>query len=172
MCLKELNPSFKVTGLTSPKNYELVKQLPYFDEVFTYDDIQSSQNKNKSLYFDALGWDSVTRGVFNHYRVSRWWIYGEGSEKTFIKYLRKNCKGTFYTNLADSYIYQLRNGISDADMLEQCRNLIEKYNLEKLWYADARKISSSQEVFDLYQAYINNTHSGEKIIYQSPLYDA
>ena len=140
--------------------------------MFTYDDIQSSPNHNNSLYFDALGWDSVSRSVFDHYRISRWWIYGEGSEKTYLKYLMKNRKGTFYSNLADSYIYQLRNCITDADMLEQCRNLIEKYNLEQQWYGNVRKISSSQEVFEIYQAYINNSHSGEKVVYQSPLYEA
>lgn len=171
MCLKELNPEFKVVGLTSERNYEFVKQFPYFDEVYTYEGIKSSPNTNKSLYFDALGWDSVTKDVFDHFKISRWWIYGEGSEKTFIKYLKKNRKGTFYSNLVDSYIYQIRNGITDAEMLDQSRHLIKKHNLEALWYTGSRKISSSQEVFDLYHAYINNTHTGEKVIYRSPLFN-
>ncbi len=76
----------------------------------------------------------------------------------------------FYSNLADSYIYQIRKGIKDADMLEQCRSLIEKHKLDKQWYTGARKISSSQDVFELYHAYLSNNHSGEKVIYQSPLY--
>ena len=101
--------------------------------------------------------------------MSRWWIYGEGSERTYIKFLKQNRKGTFYSNLADSYSYQIRNGISDADMLEQCLNMIEKYDLEKQWYSGARVISSSKELFDLYHAYMNNTHTGEKMIYESPL---
>ena len=117
MCLKELNPSFTVIGLTSQRNYDFVKQFPFFDEVYTYEDVTSSPNTDKSLYFDALGWESVTKDVFDHFEVSRWWIYGEGSERTYIKFLKKNRKGTFYSNLADSYIYQIRNGISDADML-------------------------------------------------------
>jgi|AntAceMinimDraft_5_1070358.scaffolds.fasta_scaffold01786_7 hypothetical protein len=58
----------------------------------------------------------------------------------------------------------------DADMLEQCRSLIEKHKLEKQWYTGARKISSSLEVFKIYHAYMNNTYSGEKVVYQSPLY--
>ena len=101
--------------------------------------------------------------------MSPWWIYGEGSERTYIKFLKRNRKGTFYSNLADSYIYQIRNGISDADMLEQCLNMIEKYDLERQWYTDARVIFSSKELFELYQAYINNTHTGEKMVYESPL---
>ena len=169
MCLKELNPSFKIVGLTSERNYGFVKQSPYFDEVYTYDDIKSSPNENKSLYFDALGWDSVTKDVFDHFKVSRWWIYGEGGPETFVKYLKKNPKGTFYSNLADSYIYQIRKGIKDADMLEQCRSLIEKHQLEKQWYTGARKISTCKEVFEIYHAYLSNNHSGEKVIYQSPL---
>lgn len=129
----------------------------------------SAPNTAKSLYFDALGWESVTKDVFDHFEVSRWWIYGEGSEKTYIKFLKQNRRGTFYSNLADSYIYQIRNGISDAEMLEQCLNMIEKYDLERQWYAGARVISSSKELFDLYHAYTNNTHTGEKVIYESPL---
>jgi hypothetical protein len=54
-------------------------------------------------------------------------------------------------------------------MLEQCLNMIEKYELEKQWYTGARVISASTELFDLYHAYMNNTHTGEKMIYQSPL---
>ena len=169
MCLKELNPSFKVVGLTSRRNYDFVKQFPYFDEVYTYEDVRACPGTDKSLYFDALGWESVTKDVFDHFEVSRWWIYGEGSETTYIKFLKRNRKGTFYSNLADSYIYQIRNGISDADMLEQCRNMIEKYDLERQWYTGARVISSSKELFELYHAYINNTHTGEKMIYESPL---
>lgn len=170
ICLKELNPTFKVVGLTSERNAGFVKQFPYFDEVYTYEDIKSSPNSNKSLYFDALGWDSVTNDVFDHFELSRWWIYGEGSDKTFVKYLKKNRRGTFYTNLADSYIYQIRNGITDAEMLDQCRSMIEKYNLDELWYSESRTISTSKEVFDIYHAFINNTHTGERIVYQSPFY--
>jgi hypothetical protein len=171
MCLKELNPSFRVIGLTSKRNLEFVKKFLYFDEVYIYEDIKSSPSQNKSLYFDALGWYSVTKDVFDHFKISRWWIYGEGSHKTFIKYLKKNRKGTFYTNLVDSYIYQILNGITDAEMLEQSRNMIKKHNLEALWYTGAKEISLSKEVFDLYQAYINNTHTGEKMVYRSPLYE-
>ena len=71
----------------------------------------------------------------------------------------------------DSYIYQILNGITDAEMLEQSRNMIKKHNLEALWYTGAKEISLSKEVFDLYQAYINNTHTGEKMVYRSPLYE-
>jgi len=169
MCLKELNPSFKVVGLTSQRNHDFVKQFPYFDEVYTYEDVRACPGTDKSLYFDALGWESVTKDVFDHFDLSRWWIYGEGSETTYIKFLKRNRKGTFYSNLADSYIYQIRNGISDADMLEQCLNMIEKYDLDKQWYSGARVISSSKELFDLYHAYMNNSHTGEKMIYESPL---
>jgi len=129
----------------------------------------SSPNANKSLYFDALGWESVTKDVFEHFKVSRWWIYGEGGDRTFFKYLKKNRKGTLYSNLADSYVYQIRSGITDAQMLEQCRSMIDKYDLEKQWYTGVRKVSKSKDLFDLYQAYVNNTHSGEKVVYQSPL---
>jgi len=169
MSLKELDPSLTVVGLTSKRNHQFVKQFSFFDEVYTYEEIKSSPNENKSLYFDALGWESVTQDVFDHFDVSRWWSYGEGSERTYLKFLKQNLKGTFYSNLADSYIYQIRKGITDADMLEQCLNMIEKYDLEKQWYNGARVISSSKELFDLYHAYINNTHTGEKMIYQSPL---
>jgi hypothetical protein len=170
MCLKELNPSFTVIGLTSERNCGFVKQFPYFDEVHSYDDVEASPNANKSLYFDALGWESVTQDVFDHFDISRWWIYGEGGERTFLKYLKKNRKGSFYSNLADSYVYQIRNGITDAEMLEQCDKLIQKYDLEKRWYTGARVISSSKELFDLYHAYMENSHTGEKMIYRSPLY--
>jgi len=54
-------------------------------------------------------------------------------------------------------------------MLEQCRSMINKYDLEKQWYTDVRKVSKSKDLFDLYQAYVNNAHSGEKVVYQSPL---
>jgi hypothetical protein len=111
MSLKELNPSFKVVGLTSQRNYDFVKQFPFFDEVYAYEDVTSSPNTDKSLYLDALGWESVTKDVFDHFEVSRWWIYGEGSERTYIKFLKQNRKVTFYSNLADSYIYQIQNGI-------------------------------------------------------------
>jgi|GEM_PF-543994 len=169
MSMKELDPSLTVVGLTSERNYSFVKQFPFFDEVYTYEDIQSSPNSGKSLYFDALGWETVTKDVFDHFDVARWWFYGEGGEYTYLKFLKKNLKGTFYSNLADSYIYQIRNGISDAEMLQQCRDMIEKYDLEKQWYSGARVISSSKELFDLYQAYMNNSHTGEKMIYESPL---
>ena len=169
MCLKELNPSFTVIGLTSERNLEFVKQFSYFDEVYTYDDIKSSPNANKSLYFDALGWESVTKDIFEHFEISRWWIYGEGGDRTFFKYLKKNRKGTLYSNLADSYIYQIRSGITDNEMLEQCRSMINKYDLEKQWYTGVRKVSKSKDLFDLYQAYVNNAHSGEKVVYQSPV---
>jgi len=135
-------------------------------------DTTHQPSAHKSLYFDALGWDSATSDVFDHFTLARWWIYGEGADKTFVKYLKKNRKGTFYTNLADSYIYQIRNGITDAEMLDQCRSMLEKYNLEELWYSGLRIISTSKEVFDLYHAFINNTHTGERVIYQSPLYKA
>jgi uncharacterized protein DUF2855 len=170
MCVKELNPSLSVVGLTSQRNYELVKRFSYFDEVYTYEDIISSPNYKKSLYFDALGWESVTKDVFDHFKVCRWWIYGEGGEKTFLKYLKKNRKGTWYSNLADSYVYQIRNGITDAEMLDQTRCMIEKYDLEAQWYSGAREISTSKELFELYQAYVNNTHNGERVVYRSPLY--
>ena len=169
MFLKELNPSFTVVGLTSERNFDFVKQFSYFDEVYTYDDIKSSPNANKSLYFDALGWESVTKDIFEHFEISRWWIYGEGGDRTFFKYLKKNRKGTLYSNLADSYIYQIRSGITYDEMLEQCRSMINKYDLEKQWYTGVRKVSKSKDLFDLYQAYVNNTHSGEKVVYQSPL---
>jgi hypothetical protein len=169
MSKKELDPSLTVVGLTSERNHQFVKQFSFFDEVYTYEEIKSSPNENKSLYFDALGWESVTQDVFDQFDVSRWWSYGEGSERTYLKFLKQNLKGTFYSNLADSYIYQIRKGITDADMLEQYLNMIEKYDLEKQWYTGARVISSRKELFDLYHAYINNTHTGEKMIYQSPL---
>jgi hypothetical protein len=169
MCLKELNPSFTVIGLTSERNLEFVKQFSYFDEVYPYDEIKSGPNANKSLYFDALGWESVTKDVFEHFEISRWWIYGEGGDRTFFKYLKKNRKGTLYSNLADSYIYQIRSGITDNEMLEQCRSMINKYDLEKQWYTGVRKVSKSKDLFDLYQAYVNNAHSGEKVVYQSPV---
>jgi hypothetical protein len=54
-------------------------------------------------------------------------------------------------------------------MLEQCLNMLEKYDLERQWYTGARVISSGKELFDLYHSHINNTHTGEKIIYESPL---
>ena len=169
MCLKELNPSFTVIGLTSERNLEFVKQFSYFDEVYPYDEIKSGPNANKSLYFDALGWEAVTKDVFEHFEISRWWIYGEGGDRTFFKYLKKNRKGTLYSNLADSYIYQIRSGITDNEMLEQCRSMINKYDLEKQWYTGVRTVSKSKDLFDLYQAYVNNAHSGEKVVYQSPV---
>ena len=169
MCLKEINPAFTIVGLTSPRNREFVGEFPFYDEVYTYDEIQSAPNTGKSLYFDALGWEAVTQDVFEHFELSRWWVYGEGSESTYLKFLRKNRRGTFYSNLADSYIYQVRKGIPDADLLKQCKAMIEKYDLEKQWYTGARVISSSAALFDLYHAFMDNNHSGEKVIYRSPL---
>ncbi|MFT5609309.1 MAG: hypothetical protein ACI9PZ_003128 [Parvicella sp.] len=32
---------------------------------------------------------------------------------------------------ADSYVYQIRSGITDDEMLEQCRSMINKFDLEK-----------------------------------------
>ena len=54
-------------------------------------------------------------------------------------------------------------------MLDQCRSMINKYDLEKQWYTGVRKVSKSKDLFDLYQAYVNDTHSGEKVVYQLPI---
>ena len=48
-------------------------------------------------------------------------------------------------------------------------NLQVATDAENQWYTGVRKVSKSKDLFDLYQAYVNNTHSGEKVLYQSPL---
>ena len=48
--------------------------------------------------------------------------------------------------------------------------MIEKYDLEKQWHTGARVISSRKEPFDLYRAQMHNSHTDEKMIYESPLY--
>jgi Protein of unknown function (DUF2855) len=169
MCLKELKPALSIIGLTSQKTLELVKQLPFFDEAYTYEDVKSSPNANLSLYFDALGSEKVTLDCFEHFKLARWWIYGEGGERTFFKFLKKNRKGTFYSNLADSYVYALQHGISDAEIMRQFKHMNDKYDLEKKWGHCRRVVSSSKELRELYQSFIKNTQApGEKVLYQSP----
>jgi len=48
-------------------------------------------------------------------------------------------------------------------------NLQVATDAENQWYTGVRKVSKSKDLFDLYQAYVNNAHSGEKVVYQSPL---
>jgi hypothetical protein len=169
MFMKEINPSVEAIGLTSERNCKLVKGLSIFDHVYTYDDIKSCPNDRSSMYFDALGWESVNEDVFDHFKICRWWVYGEGGDRTFLKFLRKNRRGSIYTNLVDSYIYQIRNGISDAEILDQTRVMIEKYGLEEKWFGNAKVISTSKELFEIYHAYVDNTHSGERVLYRTPL---
>ena len=168
--MKQEYPDFPVVGLTSARNQAFVRSLPYFDTVATYDAIPSLPNDGKSLYFDVLGRASVTDAVFDHFRLRRWWIYGEGSLGTYWKFMRRNPRGTFYTNLVDSYDYQLRHGITDRELVAATRAAVDRYDLEKRWYGDVRIIKTGQELFDLYHAYLENTHTGERVVYRSPWY--
>ena len=170
MCLRRVRPDFRIVGLTSPHRVTELRAASYFDAVYAYDAIASARPA-KSLYFDALGREAVTAAVFAHFPVRRWWIYGEGGSRTFLRYLRRNRHGTLYTNLVDSYIYQERHDLSDEELLRITLELIDTYDLERAWYADARLISRSREVFDLYHAYLTNTHTGERVVYRSPLWE-
>jgi Protein of unknown function (DUF2855) len=171
MCVKELRPDFRIIGLTSPRNLEMVKGFSYFDEVYTYDDIASSDGGKPTLYFDALGTESVSLSCFDHYRsIKRWWIYGQGGEKSQSTFLKINRRGTLYANLIDSYLYANHHGISDRDILDKSEALNKKHDLERRWGNRYRTISSPRELYELYTGFINNTHpSGERVQYVSPL---
>ena len=170
MCVKELLPDLKVVGLTSSRNFERVKGLAYFDEAFTYEDLTSAVGTGPSLYFDVLGDESVSIACLEHFAVKRWWTYGQGGQKAFPKLLKRNRRGSEYSNGIDSLLYANRNGISDMDILRHAEALDQKYDLERRWGKGIRTISSSREVFDLYDAFIHDTHPpGERVRYVSPL---
>ena len=171
MCVKELNPSMPIIGLTSRRNLALVERLPYYDEVYTYDDIKASPNAKATLFFEVLGKEAVTAECFDHFEISRWWFYGQGSERLLFRFLKKNSRGSYYTNLVDSYIYARRHSVSDAEILSESRALNQKYELEKLWTSNVRQISSNRDLYALYNSFIHNTQpSGEKVMYRSPLH--
>lgn len=170
MCVKELRPDFTIVGLTSSRNLEMVKGFSYFDEVYAYDDIASSNGGKPSLYFDALGKEPVSLSCFEHFLIKRWWIYGQGGEPSLEKFLKINRRGTLYANLIDSFLYANRNGISDTDILSQSEAINQKHDLERRWGTGYRTISSPRELYELYNAFIHNTHpSGERVRYVSPL---
>ena len=171
MCIKELRPDFPIVGLTSPRNLEMVKGFSYFDKVYTYDDIASSDGTCPSLYFDALGNESVSISCFEHFSViKRWWAYGQGGEESLSKLLKINRRGGLYTNVLDSLAYANNNGISDRDILSQSEALNQKHDLERRWGAGYRTITSPRELYELYTSFLQDTHpSGERVRYVSPL---
>jgi hypothetical protein len=172
MCCKEYCPELTILGYTSARNFALVKSLSYFDEVYLYDEVTSAPNEGKSVYFDALGNESLSMEIFAHFNLSRWWVYGEGSEKSFTKLLKKNRKGTFYSNLVDSHCYQIEQGVSDSEILQFFKMLAAKHELEAQWTKGIKQVSSNAELASLYQSFLDNTQkSGEKVVYQSPLLD-
>ena len=172
MCVRERRPDFQIVGLTSPRNLAALRATTYFDAVYAYDDLADCPADGRSLYFDALGREETSVRVFEHFRLARWWMYGEGGDRSLFRLLKRNRRGTFYTNLVDSYDYQLRHGTTDGELLAACTRLIERYDLEDAWYGDARLVSTNQEVFDLFRAYLDNTHGGERVVYRSPLLEA
>ena len=169
MAVKERYPDFPVVGLTSDNNLGRVRAMSYFDAAYSYGSLAAAANDGPSLYFDVLGKEEITTAVFDHFRLARWWIYGEGSTASYWRLLRRNRRGTFYTNLVDSYDYQLRHGITDGELLSECVALAERHQLARRWYADARLISTGRALFDLYRGYVDGTHTGERFIYRSPL---
>ena len=170
MCVNELRPDFTVIGLTSPRNFEMVKALPYFDAAHTYDDLVSSVGAKPSLYFDALGNESVSIACLEHFDVRRWWIYAQGGQKSFPTLLRLNRRGSEYSNGIDSLLYANRKGISDTEILDQAEAISRKHDLETRWGRGYRTISSPRELYALYNAFVHNTHPpGERVRYVSPL---
>ena len=169
MCVRARRPDFEIVGLTSPRNLGELGAVDYYDAVYAYDDLASVPSAGESLYFDALGREDVTAAVFDHLRLARWWVYGEGSDRFLFRLLRRNRRGTFYTNLVDSYDYQRRAGLTDASLLRDCRGFIERYELEERWYGDARVVRTNRELFDVFHAYLANTHTGERVVYRSGL---
>ncbi len=171
MCVKELNPSMSIIGLTSQRSLGLVKSLPFYDDVYTYDDIEASPNAKPTLFFDVLGKEAVATECFDHFEIARWWFYGQGSERRLFQFLKKNSRGSYYTNLVDSYIYAKRHSVSDAEILSESAALNQKYDLERIWTSTARQISSTKDLYGLYQSLIHNTQPpGEKVMYRSPLH--
>ena len=57
----------KVVGLTSEANMEFVKNLGIYDQVITYDDVQSLDNNLKTTYIDMSGNRSVLAAVHHHF---------------------------------------------------------------------------------------------------------
>lgn len=171
MCLKELRPDFPIVGLTSQRNLEMVKGFPYFDQVYTYDDITSMNGAQPSLYFDALGNESITIACFEHLtNLKRWWAYGQGGEESLDKLLKINPRGLLYTNVIDALHYANSNGISDGDILTRSELLNQKYGLEQRWGEGYREIRTPRELYELYVSFLENTHpSGARVRYVSPL---
>ncbi|MFC4698974.1 DUF2855 family protein [Glaciecola siphonariae] len=173
MCVKKLMPDLQIVGYTSQRNLDLVKSFEFFDEVFLYEEIQACPNEKKSLYFDALGDKHASEAIFKHFTLSRWWVYGEGSEKTYTQFLKLNRKGTFYSNLVDSHVYQIKHDIKDSEIIEFYSALIKQYDLETFWGSGQRQISTANELTGVYQSFIDNTQpTGEKVLYRSPLLQA
>jgi hypothetical protein len=57
----------KVAGLTSEKNLAFVKGLGLYDEVFTYDDVESMDNSVATAYVDMSGNRDVLSKVHHHF---------------------------------------------------------------------------------------------------------
>ena len=98
MCVKEVLPDLSIVGLTSPRNFEMVEAMSYFDEAYTYDDLTSADGSRPSLYFDALGDGSVSIACLEHFTTKRWWLYRQGGEEAMPALLRRNLRGTQYSN--------------------------------------------------------------------------
>jgi hypothetical protein len=170
MCVKETLPDLTIVGLTSPRNFEMVKELAYFDEVHTYDDLASSDGARPSLYFDALGNESVSVACLEHLALKRWWIYAQGGQEFFPKLLKLNRRGSEYSNGIESLLYANRHGISDTDILVQAEAINQKHDLERRWGKDYRIISSPRELHELYDAFLHDTlPPGQRVRYVSPL---
>lgn len=76
MCVKEFCLDFLIIGLILLWNFEMVKGLLYFDEVYMYDDLKFGNGVWLSFYFDVLGNEFVLIVCFEYFIIKCWWIYG------------------------------------------------------------------------------------------------
>jgi hypothetical protein len=77
----ELSKDARIIGLTSPRNLAFTKKLGLYDEVLTYNDVESaSALKNadgeKWIYVDVAGVDKLNDRVFKHFAPSRALVAG------------------------------------------------------------------------------------------------
>jgi NADPH:quinone reductase-like Zn-dependent oxidoreductase len=65
--LKQQTGSPRVIGLTSPRNTDFVRALGFFDQVVTYDDIETLPLTQAVAYVDMAGNGAITARVHQHF---------------------------------------------------------------------------------------------------------
>jgi hypothetical protein len=74
----ELSADTRIVGLTSPRNLEFTRQLGLYDEVLTYDDVETlpAASDLKTIYADVAGVDALNNRIFKHFAPTNSLIAG------------------------------------------------------------------------------------------------